>query len=42
MTHKQRQQMLELVRELTNKGDHKAAQIVYNDVMADYRNSQAR
>ena len=34
--------MLELVRELTNKGDHKAAQIVYNDVMADYRNSQAR
>jgi len=42
MTELQRRQMLEMVRELTDKGDHKAAQIVYNEVIADWKHSQAR
>ena len=42
MTGLQRRQMLEMVRELTNSGQHLAAKELYDEVIRDFRNSQAR
>ena len=42
MTELQRRQMLEMVRELTNSGQHLAAKELYDEVIRDFRNSQAR
>ena len=42
MTTEQRKALLEMVTELTNNGEHQAAKVLYDEVMHDYRKSQAR
>jgi hypothetical protein len=42
MTTETRRQLLQQVTELTNRGEHLRAQVLYDMVMQDYRNSQAR
>ena len=40
MTTKQRQQLLALVRQLTNEGRHLEAQEIYDEVMIDFRRNK--
>jgi hypothetical protein len=42
MTTQQRRQLLQQVTELTNRGEYLKAQTLYEMVMQDYRNCQAR
>jgi len=42
MNTETRRQLLQQVTELTNRGEHLRAQVLYDMVMQDYRNSQAR
>lgn len=39
MTTKQRRELLQQVRELTNHGRHLEAKALYDEVMADFRNT---
>jgi len=40
MTQIQRRQMLEMVKQLTNSGQHLAAKELYDEVITSYRNSR--
>ena len=42
MSTETRRQLLQQVTKLTNRGEHLKAQTLYEMVMQDYRNSQAR
>jgi len=42
MSEKQRRQLLEMVTELTNQGDHQAAKVLYDEVIRDFKKQHAR
>jgi len=42
MTERQRRQLLEMVAELTNQGDHQAAKVLYDEVIADFKKQYTR